>query len=60
MVAGARNNVLIFVEMKREIGGKVSPEQAEWINALNKVFGVVAVVARGYEQAKDIIDAYVG
>lgn len=59
-VAGPRNNILIFVEMKREVGGKVSQEQADWINGLNKVFGVVAVVARGYEQAKEIIDAYVG
>jgi len=57
--SGARNSTLLFVEMKKEIGGTVSPEQSEWINGLNKVFGVVAVVARGFDQAKEIIDAYV-
>lgn len=58
-VAGQRNNILLFIEMKKVKGGKVSPEQAEWINALNKVFGVVAVVCHGFDQAKDVIDAYV-
>lgn len=57
--SGARNSTLLFVEMKREKLGKISPEQSEWINGLNKVFGVVAVVARGFDQAKEIIDAYV-
>lgn len=58
-MAGQRNNILLFIEMKREKGGVVSEEQADWINALNKVFGVTAVVARGFDQAKEIIDAYV-
>ena len=57
--AGPRNNILLFIEMKRELGGKVSTEQSEWINALNKVFGVVAVVCCGFEEAKNFIDAYV-
>ncbi len=56
--AGPRNNILLFIELKRKIGGKVSQEQADWINALNKCFGVVAVVARGFDHAKEIIDAY--
>lgn len=58
-MAGPRNNILIFIEMKRKKKGIVSPEQAEWINALNKVFGVVAVVCRGFDEAKNVIDAYV-
>lgn len=58
-MAGQRNNILLFIEMKKVKGGKVSPEQAEWLNALNKVFGVVAVVCRGFDEAKNVIDAYV-
>jgi hypothetical protein len=57
--AGARNSTLLFIEMKREKGGVVSPEQADWINALNNVFGCVAVVCRGFDQAKETVDAFI-
>jgi len=53
----AKTSKLLFIEMKREKLGKVSVEQAEWINALNKVPGVVAVVCRGFDAAKQVIDA---
>jgi Holliday junction resolvase len=49
-------NKLLFIEMKRVKGGKVSPEQEEWIFKLNTVDGVEAVVCYGFDQAKIIID----
>lgn len=58
-ITGRRNNILLFIEMKKEKGGVVSEEQADWINSLNKVFGVVAVVCRGFEEARAFIDSYV-
>ena len=52
-------NKLVFIEMKRTKGGRVSPEQKEWIAALNLITGdVSAHVAAGYLEAKDIIDNY--
>lgn len=42
---------LLFIEMKRREGGKVKEHQKEWIDALNKIEGVEAVVAEGYDQA---------
>jgi hypothetical protein len=48
--------LLLVIEMKRESGGKISPEQKEWIMALNQVEGVVATVARGFDEAKQFID----
>jgi len=46
---------LVFIEMKRVKGGVVSPEQKEWVEALNKINNVSAHVCRGYEEAKDLI-----
>ena len=47
---------LLFVEMKRSIGGRTSPEQIKWIKELNNCEGVIAVEAHGFEEAKNIID----
>jgi len=58
-IVGKRCDILLFIEMKREWGGKISSEQIEWIEDLNKVSGVVAVVAHGFDEAKAIVDAYV-
>ena len=58
-MTGRRNNILLFIEMKKEIGGNVSKEQSEWINALNKVFGIAAVVCCGFDEARAFIDSYV-
>lgn len=41
---------LMFVELKRVSGGKLSPEQKVWLEELNKA-GVPAVVARGSQEA---------
>jgi len=42
---------LIFIEMKRAKGGKVSAEQDVWIEALNEVDGVAAYVCFGVDSA---------
>lgn len=46
----------LFIEMKRE-GGRVSPEQKEWIARLNEN-GYRAVVCFGFEKAREEIEAY--
>ena len=46
---------LLFIEMKRIKGGKVSPEQREWIDALNAIPNVEATVCYGFEEAKNFI-----
>ena len=45
------------IEMKRRRGGRVSPEQAAWLEALREQ-GYAAVVAYGWEEAADEIEKY--
>jgi len=45
-----------FIEMKRQKGGRVSPEQKLWIDAL-RAQGQQAFVCAGFEQAKAHIEA---
>jgi hypothetical protein len=47
----------LFIEMKRRIGGRQTPEQKEWQRALLEE-GYCAVVCKGFEEAKDVIDWY--
>lgn len=47
----------LYIEMKRTKGGRVSPEQARWIEKLSRE-GYVAVVCRGWEQAREAILRY--
>ena len=47
---------LIFIEMKRVKGGTVSETQKEWIEALSKCEGVNAYVAKGFDEARVIVD----
>ncbi len=48
---------LLFIELKREKGGVVSPEQKEWIERLNEIGDQVeAVVCRGCGEAIDKIE----
>lgn len=49
---------LIFIEMKRTKGGKVSDSQKEWIKYLNDKPGCVANVCLGFEEAKKLIEKY--
>lgn len=50
---------LLFLEMKREKGGAVKPEQKEWTKILKTCLGTKAEIATGYEHAKAIIDALI-
>ena len=49
---------LLFIEMKRLKGGRVSPEQVEWINSLNTIASVEAIVCCGAEDAINTVEAY--
>lgn len=53
------NDKLIAIEMKREKGGKVSPEQQDWLDALAKV-GVDGYVAHGANEAMEIVQKHIG
>lgn len=44
----------VFVEMKRRKGGKVAPEQKEWINLLTHA-GYDAKICHGFEEAKQFV-----
>lgn len=59
------NNNILFLELKKEKGGVLSPYQKEWIQSLNKVEEpylysskrfIVAKVACGWLEAKQAID----
>jgi len=47
----------LYLELKRMSGGRVSDNQIFWIDYFNKV-GYLAVVARGFDEAKKIITEY--
>jgi hypothetical protein len=51
-------NTLLFIELKRLKGGVVRKEQKRFITHLNTT-GAVAVVCKGYEEAKTVIDEVV-
>lgn len=46
---------VVAIELKRRKGGRVSPEQKEWLMVLNDA-GIEAVVCRGFEEAKQFIE----
>ena len=47
----------LFIEMKRQKGGRVSPEQKQWLEYLRGA-GYLAVVCKGFEEAKEAITDY--
>lgn len=47
----------LFIEMKRQKGGVVSPVQRDWIEYLNAQ-GYQAVVCRGFDAARKTIEQY--
>jgi len=49
----------LYIELKRQTGGKVSPEQKIVLEALNS-FGHEAVICKGFEEAKNVIVNYLG
>lgn len=46
---------VIFIEMKRSVGGQISADQKAWIEAFNSV-GTDAVVCKGFSEAKQFVD----
>lgn len=47
----------LYIEMKRRRGGRLSADQAEWIEALMRE-GYVAAVCRGWQEAQALIERY--
>jgi len=48
----------LFIELKREKGGKLTREQKAWLNALSAQ-GYKAVCCKGFEEAKKTIEEYI-
>lgn len=48
---------LIAIELKRQKGSRTSPEQEEWVQALNDA-GVPAKVCKGFDEARDFIEVW--
>lgn len=53
------NHHLYGVELKRQHGSQVSPEQRTWILALNDA-GIPTIVARGADEAIKFIESKIG
>lgn len=51
------NGALVFIELKRQRGSHTSPEQKEWVGALNQVANAQAFICRGAQEAIDIIES---
>jgi len=49
----------LAIELKRKGGGRVSPEQKDWIERLNAQ-GYRATVCFGWNDARQTIEAYLG
>ncbi len=47
----------LYIEMKRLRGGRVSPEQTEWMDAL-RAEGYAVAVCQGWAMASDVITDY--
>lgn len=47
----------LYIELKRQKGGRLSEDQKAWLNRLNRV-GYRAVVCNGFEAARDEILDY--
>ena len=48
----------LYIEMKRQKGGRVSEKQKEWIDRLNSL-GYLVVVCRGFDEAREVIEEYI-
>lgn len=49
---------LLCIELKREVGGKASAAQLEWITALNSCPGVAAHVCKGAGDCIKVLESY--
>lgn len=50
---------LLFVELKRVKGGKVSKEQKVWLEVLNKLNGIQAQVCYGADEAIAFVSQFI-
>lgn len=46
---------IVFIEMKRRVGSRVSPEQQRWIDILTMA-GIPVRVCKGFHEAKEFIE----
>lgn len=53
----SQTHEVLFIEMKRQKGGTVRPEQKEWINTLDNLNYCVGI-AYGYNSAINILNNY--
>lgn len=51
-------SLMLFIEMKKPLGGKVSDNQKKWLDYLKEV-GYKAEVANGFEEFKAIVGKYI-
>ncbi len=49
---------MLCIELKRVKGGRVSPEQREWIKYLNGLPYVEAKICKGFEEAREFIEGW--
>ena len=47
----------LFIEMKRQKGGSLTPEQADWLEFLGAQ-GFMAVVCKGFDAARETVANY--
>lgn len=47
----------LFIEMKRQKGGALTPDQADWLDFLNEQ-GFMAVVCKGFDAGRETICGY--
>jgi hypothetical protein len=47
----------LYIEMKREEGGRLSPEQTDWLTFLRSQ-GHYADFAEGFDEAKEMVEYY--
>lgn len=49
----------LYIELKRTKGGAVTKEQTAWMDALTQ-HGYMVALCKGWEQARDVIEQYLG
>lgn len=51
------NGRFFCIEMKRTVGGRVTPEQQAWHDALNAA-GIDTYICKGFDEARAVVDSY--
>lgn len=47
----------LYIELKRQKGGRASPEQREWVEYLEKA-GYCARICHGWDEAREMVERY--